>query len=301
MLSPDDILREFLWDRFTELPADQKPKTALVLSGGGARALAHVGVLEVLEREGFAFDIVAGTSMGSMVGSLYASGLPASAIRALAPKMDLAQRKILTPAGMFGLMFRGSLIASDPIHEFVVGALGDKRFDQLARRFGCVATDLRTGEKIIFREGALAPAVRASMNFPGLLAPLEYRHRLLVDGGVVDFVPVDVALLLGGQWILTSLTESEMTRQEIDNVFLSLQQVIDIRGSLLAHSLLRRSDVLIEPKAGHIGTFDFEKADEAMNLGVRAGQSAAPKAKQDLELKTLPAILKEWTAAQGTP
>ena len=298
-LSQDDILREFLWDRFQQLPPGEKPKMALVLSGGGARAMSHVGVLEALERQGFDFDIVAGTSMGSMVGALYASGLKASEIRKLAPKMDLAQRKILKPASMFGLMFRGTLIASDPIQDFVVKTLGDKRFDQLKRPFGCVATDLRTGEKIIFREGDVAPAVRSSMNLPGLLAPMEYRHRLLVDGGVVDYVPVDVAKLLGADWTLSSLTEGQITREEIDNVFTTLQQVIDIRGSLLAHDLLKQSDIVVKPAAGHIGTFDFDKMDEAMNLGVIAGQVAAPKAQEDLAYKTLPFILDEWKGGNG--
>ena len=296
VLSQDDILREFFWDRFQQLPRTERPRLALVLSGGGARALAHVGVLEALVRQGFDFDIVAGTSMGSMVGALYASGMSPSEIRDLTPKMNLAQRKIMTPTTMFGLMFAGSLISSDPIQEFVTKVLGNKRFDQLKRPFGCVATDLRTGEKIVFREGEVAPAVRSSMNLPGLLAPMEYRHRLLVDGGVVDYVPVDVAQMLGAQWILSSLTEGEITRQEIDNVFLTLQQVIDIRGSLLAQNLLRQSDIVVKPAAGHIGTFDFEKADEAIRLGVIAGRLAAPKAKEDLALKTLPAVLKAWQA-----
>lgn len=296
VFSQDDILREFFWDRFQQLPRAERPRLGLVLSGGGARALAHVGVLEALVRQGFDFDIVAGTSMGSMVGALYASGMSPSEIRDLTPKMDLAQRKIMTPTSMFGLMFAGSLISSDPIQEFVADSLGHKRFDQLKRSFGCVATDLRTGEKIIFREGEVAPAVRSSMNMPGMLAPMEYRHRLLVDGGVVDYVPVDVAQMLGAQWILSSLTEGEITNQEIDNVFLTLQQVIDIRGSLLAQTLLRQSDIVVKPAAGHIGTFEFEKMNEAIRHGVIAGRKAAPKAKEDLALKTLPAVLKEWMA-----
>lgn len=292
--TPDAILTEFLWDRFLALPKAERPLAALVFSGGGARAMANAGVLEVLEREGFDFDIVAGTSMGAMIGALYASGLTASQIRALAPKMQLSSREVITPGGMLRLLLRDRLINTQGFETFLSDAIGERRFDQLERRFGCVATDLRTGEKIIFREGALAPAVRASMNIPGFFEPVQYRHRFLVDGGVVDYVPVDVARGLGAEWILASVAEADVSNEEFDSVFKTLEQVIDIRGRLLSAENLRAADVVIRPAAGHLSTFDFARAQEAMNLGVLAGQKRAAAAKQSLALKSLPQIHAKW-------
>jgi NTE family protein len=159
--------------------------------------------------------------------------------------------------------------------------------------------DVYTGESIIFRDGDLAPAVRASMNIPGIFSPIEYRHRFLVDGGVVDYIPIDAARLLGAQWILASITESDYTVTRPKSVLDSLEQVIDIRGALLSREQRKAADFLIEPPVGDIGMFEDNRIPEALEKGVMTASKRLSAAEESLILASLPGISTSWTGAQG--
>ena len=160
--------------------------------------------------------------------------------------------------------------------------------------------DIYTGEAIIFRDGELAPAVRASMNLPGIFRPLEYRHRYLVDGGVVDYIPVDAAHLLGAEWTLASVTETDFTTARPKNVLDSLEQVIDIRGAYLSREQRKQADFLIEPQVGDISIFDAKRVPEALEKGVISASRRILAAEESLILASIPRLAGAWMAAEPT-
>lgn len=290
--SDDDIVREFLWEQFRGLDADERPKVGVALSGGGARGFAHTGVLEVLHDAGFPIDCLSGSSMGAVIGAFYCSGMPVSKIWELGRKASFSNiSKDFKKVRLLRLLVSDKLFSSKDMEDFIAENIGDLKFSRMNIPFACVAMDLKTGEKIVFKNGSVALAVRASMNLPGLFAPVEYRHRYLVDGGVVDFIPVDVAKMLGADWVLASVTEGDFSRSDVDNVFLSLQQVIDIRGALLAKSSKRMADFVIEPEVGDIKSSELTRSLEAGEEGVVKAYAGLKKAKESLILFSLPWIL----------
>lgn len=177
------------------------PTLGLALGGGGARGLAHVGVLRVLEAEGFDADVVAGASMGGLIGAAYAAGFPVEAIER--EVLGLSQRTRLlrfadwlpTLQGLFsGRKFEAYL-------DSVMGA--DLRFEDLRRPLALAATDLRSGREVVLREGRVVPAMRATMSIPGIFAPVEWEGGVrLVDGGILNNVPADLARALGADVVV---------------------------------------------------------------------------------------------------
>ncbi|MEA3306743.1 MAG: patatin-like phospholipase family protein [Elusimicrobiota bacterium] len=276
----DEILTDILWAKVINLSPPDRPAVGLALSGGGARGFAHVGVLDVLSSAGFPIDYISGTSMGSVIGALYSSGMKMDGIWNFG--RETASRKIskdFSGLKAINLIFRDKLITPKYITEFIETSLGTYTFENLKYPFACVAMDFKTGEKIIFNSGPVDIAVRSSSNLPGIFKPIKYRHRYLVDGGVVDFLPVDVAKLLGAEWVLASVTESA---PEVlpENVLLSLMQVIDIRGSLLSAQAQAEADFVLKPAVGSIKTADFDKCIEAGEIGLMEANSELKKLKR---------------------
>ncbi len=267
----------------------------IALSGGGSRGYAHVGVLERLESNDFPIDVVAGTSMGAVIGVHYADGIHPSKIREMAENSGWTQGTNISAVRLLNLMISDQLLSTKRIEDYISEHIGEKLFRELKKPFGCVATDIKTGEKIIFREGKVAPAVRASMNLPGLFAPVEYRHRYLVDGGIVDFVPVDVAKLLGADWVIASVTESDYTRSTFPNVLFALEQVIDISGLILARQSAQKADFIISPDAGDIKIYELWRSGETADRGVLAANAKIDQAKDALILHSTPHLLRRWS------
>ena len=154
--------------------------------------------------------------------------------------------------------------------------------------------DIYTGEAIIFREGELGPAVRASMNLPGIFEPVAYRHRYLVDGGVVNYIPIDAAKLLGAEWVLSSITENDYRAVKPKTVLDSLEQVIDIRGAFLSREQRKRADFIIEPAVGDIGMYEASRSHEALSKGVIAAQAGLKPAMESLILHSLSFLQKDY-------
>ncbi|HEX6037392.1 patatin-like phospholipase family protein, partial [Longimicrobium sp.] len=198
---------------------------ALVLSGGGSRGLAHPGSLLALEERGYDADIVAGTSVGALVGALYAAGYPADEIQRLvravrwgelftaAPSVIGPERAVRYPLVNYDLQtdplrYPRGFVPQWRMNRALVQLLFDAEsrargdFDRLARRFRVVATDLRTGEAVVLARGDLARAVRASFAVPGVFAPVEWEGRTLIDGGVADNLPLDAARQLGARYVV---------------------------------------------------------------------------------------------------
>lgn len=276
----DEILREFMWDRLSATGPSGRPSVGLALSGGGARGFAHTGVLEALGYAGFPVDSVAGTSMGAVIGALYASGMDVPEIwkfadrtRAMKLSRDFRGVKFL------GLLLADKLITPTYIDRFIDDNLGSLSFDGLRVPFACVALDFRTGERIILRDGPLGAAVRASVNLPGVFAPFKYRHRYLVDGGVVDFIPVDAVRTLGADWVLASVT-SGSSDELPGNVLESLLRAMDIQGHLLAEKSEKKADFVIRPQVGGIKMTDFEECASAGEAGLTEAARRVDRARE---------------------
>ncbi len=294
-LSAEALLRDHLWREVRQAPAGRRPKVGLVLSAGSLRGVAHVGVIQVLEDAGFPIDSVAGTSMGAVIGSMYAAGMTAKMLREFTSTFKVGTGNDISSARLISLLLFDKLLSSEKTEQMLRKQIGSIRFDQTLKPFACVSMDVYTGEAIIFRDGDVAKAVRASMNLPGIFRPLEYRHRFLVDGGVVDYIPVDASRLLGAEWTLASVTETDYTTARPENVLESLLQVIDIRGSYLSHEQRKQANYLIEPAVGDIGMFEDHRVLEAIDKGVIAASARLNGAKESLILASIPKLADGWT------
>jgi NTE family protein len=172
-----------------------RKRVGLALGGGGARGMAHVGVIRVLERAGIAVDCIAGTSAGSLVGVAYAAGLNSDQLLEMALRMRW--RDILQPVWP-----RQGFISFAKLESFLARSLGDLTFADLKIPYAAVTADLATGKQVVLREGRVARAVRASCSVPGIATPVEIDGRLLVDGGVVNNLPISVVRNLGADVVI---------------------------------------------------------------------------------------------------
>jgi len=287
------------------LPAlAESERIGLVLGGGGARGAAHVGVLKVLEEQQIAVDLIVGTSMGAIVGSLYASGYRPDEIEAILHRIDWSdtlrdqsQRALQSPQrkadaalipstleigiGPEGLRVPQGLLQGQKLglllRELLVGTRRVDHFDQLPIPFRAVAADLVTGEMVVLESGDLVDAVRASMSVPGAFQPIRIDDRLLVDGGIVDNVPVDVARSMGAtRLIVVDVGAGLMNEDDLGSPASVTMQVISIlmeRQTRNTLALADPSDVVIRPDLGDIGSADFDRAVEAVPLGEVAALS----------------------------
>lgn len=295
-LSADALLRDHLWREVRQAPSGRRPRVGLVLSAGSLRGVAHVGVIQALEDAGFPIDLVAGTSMGAVIGSMYAAGMTPKRLRDFATSINVGSGNNLSSSSLISLLLFDKLLSSENTEIMLRKNIGGIRFDQTLKPFACVSMDVYTGEAIIFRDGDVAKAVRASMNLPGIFRPLEYRHRFLVDGGVVDYIPVDAAKLLGAEWTIASVTETDYTTSRPENVLESLLQVIDIRGSYLSREQRKQANFLIEPPVGDIGMFEDHRIVEAIDKGAVIAASRLEAAKESLIMASISRLSAGWSA-----
>lgn len=284
--------------------APERPRIALVLSGGGARGLSHVGVLRVLEEARVPVDIVVGTSMGAIVGGLYASGLDArqleQAVLALdwvgmfernEPRQQLSQRQKeedfelapLTELGFRDGEFRiptGALSSRSlelALRRNTHHARWIDRFDELPTPFRAVATDLETGDPVVLGQGDLATALRASMSVPGVFAPVERDGRVLGDGGLVNNLPVDIARRLGADTVIAVNIGTPLAGRETLNSLVGITaQMVNILTEQNVRrnmALLAPTDLLLLPDLGRHTSADFSRAADLIRIGYDYGRS----------------------------
>lgn len=280
-----------------------RPRIGLVLSGGGARGAAHIGVLKALEEMRVPVDAISGTSMGAVVGGLYAAGMPAAEIEKLMTSIDwqdafrdrtsredLAFRRkqddadfpVRLPLGLKGgrFLLPKGLIQGQKLQQTLRAATLPvahvERFDDLPIPFRALATDLETGEAVILDHGDLTGALRASMSIPGVFAPVEIENRLLVDGGVANNLPIDEARALGADIIIVSdvsfplqLREQLNSPIEISNQMLA---IMVRRETLRQRAQLGVRDVVIEAPLGGASSFDFTRVSSAIAIGEQETQ-----------------------------
>jgi NTE family protein len=282
-------------------------KIGLVLSGGAARGLAHIGVLKALEEQGVPIHAIAGTSMGAVIGGLYASGYSAAEIEALALRMDWQQVLSDSPPrkdipfrrkqddrdflvqqqlsfrddGSLGLplgVIQGQNLALW-LESLLVNSSDTRDFDHLPIPFRAVATDIASGEKIVFRTGHLPLAIRASMSIPAVFAPVEVDGRLLVDGGMVDNIPIDVARSMGvDRVIVVDIGTPLMERKELLTVVDVLNQSTTLMtrsNSELQLATLKADDILVQPDLSGYGSTDFGQVTPLITAGYDATQRLA--------------------------
>jgi NTE family protein len=260
--------------------AKPRPKIGLVLSGGASRGFAHVGVIKVLEAEGIPIDIIVGTSAGSLTGALYA-------YYADATKLEKAART-MTEDDVFDYSLPNILVGvvkGERIVAFIRNRIPVRNIEQLKIPFAAVATDLVTGEKVVFKTGPISTAVRASISIPGIFKPLIIGKKILVDGGVVDNVPVDVARSLGADIVIAVDVSSPSRNDDIKNVIDVIMQTFNIMGNEISKYQIKDADVIIRPNVSSVGMIDFNKKTFLMLEGEKAARAALPKIREAIEKK----------------
>ena len=290
----DDILRQFMWQRFIELPKEARPKIGLALSAGGVRGFAHVGVLEVFSNARLPIDYLAGTSMGSVVGGFYAAGLPTDKLWELGEHISL---KTITPdfnvMGLFRFLFARKLPTSANLAKFFEEQLGDKQFEDLAIPFSCSAMDVKTGERVLFNSGPLAIAVRASMNLPGVFEPVQYRHRALVDGAVADYLPVDSVKQMGADYIIASVTPLDFSSKMPSSILGYVNRVSDVRAAAMIEEASKNANFVLTNRVLDTGTLELGKLHQAGEVGVKEAYRNLPALQEDILLEMLPYVFKK--------
>jgi NTE family protein len=280
-----------------------RPTIGIVLSGGGARGLAHVGVLEVLEELRVPVDVIAGTSMGAIVGGLYASGLPSDSLRALVAEIDWELLLSDTPPRSSlafhrraeerrypveleigitgnGLTLPSGLIAGQDMglllrrRSLPVAAVED--FSRLPIPFAAVATDIETGERVVMDGGDLVEAMRASMAIPVVFSPVELDGRILVDGGLVDNMPVELARAMGADVVIAvDASPPLLERERLRTVLGISEQVVTLLGRQDLLREMASADVALDIGFEHVGIFDFRDADSIIAKGAAVARDSA--------------------------
>jgi NTE family protein len=252
------------------------PRIALVLGGGAARGFAHVGVIKVLEAQGLAPDIVVGTSAGSVVGALYASGLSGYELQRRA--MELDERSVSD----WALPNRGFL-KGESLQGYVNEAVKGKTIEQMPRALGVVATDLRSGQQTVFRLGNTGMAVRASSSVPGVFQPVTISGREYVDGGLTSPVPVQAARDMGADIVVAVDIAKNPERAKVRDTIDVLLQTFLIMGRAIAAQELRTADVVVLPATDELATADFQSRHLAVLEGEKAALQAIPALRQKIE------------------
>lgn len=251
------------------------PKIALALGGGAARGFAHVGVIKALEAQGIVPDIVVGTSVGSVVGALYAAGNNGFELQKLAMQMEEGQ------VSDWSLPDRG-VIKGEALQEFVNRAVNQRPLEKLPRLFAVVATDLNSGEAVVFRTGNTGMAVRASSSVPGVFQPVSINGHEYVDGGLVSPVPVRIARSLGADFVIAVDISAKPQYGKTQSMVDVLLQTFAIMGQTINRHELPEADVVIRPNTPGIRATGFQDRHLAVMEGEKAVAALLPEIKARL-------------------
>nr|WP_314902005.1 patatin-like phospholipase family protein [uncultured Deefgea sp.] len=265
-------------------PSPTKPpaqvKVGLALGGGAAKGFAHIGVIKMLEANGVKVEVVSGTSAGSVVGAMYASGMDAFALQERAFSLDESQIRDVNLLG-------GGLVKGQKLQDYVNQLVGNKSIQQFPKPFSAVATELETGNRVAFNRGNAGQAVRASSSIPGVFMPVLIGSKKFVDGGVVSPVPVDSARELGANFVIAVDISSKATGTAATSALGIMHQAFVIMGQKLGEQELARADIVIRPKIGKIGTADFDMKNVAILEGEKAALAMLPLIRQKMTEKAL--------------
>lgn len=243
----------------------KRKKLGLALGSGAARGFAHLGVIEVLEEEGIPIDFVSGCSIGAIIGALYCCGMRAGAILKLAEEVDFWEWiDISIP--------KNGLILGKKIEHLMKKYTDGRTFKDLNKPFTIVATDLESGRRVVFQEGYLYKAIRASIAIPGIFVPAEGEEGTLADGGLVDPVPVDLVKSMGADVVVGVNLASGINEKEIKSIYDVIIRSIDIMQNEIIRLRGIDADILITPDLRGINPVTFNQARECYEIGRAAAR-----------------------------
>jgi NTE family protein len=284
--------------------AEARPKIGLALGSGGARGYAHVGILKILEKEEIEIDFIAGTSVGSLIGSLYALGFDIDEIEKIVLEQDFMEYitfksisfdlKETKDRSVLGFSINiPKLIANPRLPRGLISTVGIRdEFDRISNwahfeydlqiPFKAVATDLITGEKIIMDKGKVSNAVAASISIPGIFSPFEFEDKILVDGGLKDPVPVDVVREMGADIVIAvTLRSVKEEKKEPDNIISIADRSIEIMVEDLTKLSLEGADIILEPS--YVGEVSFLMGEKERVQIINAGEDEATEKMSELK------------------
>jgi NTE family protein len=251
----------------------RQPKIALVLGGGSAKGFAHVGVIRVLEQEKIPIHMIIGTSVGSLIGGLYAANPDSFQLEWIAFKIDRSD--ILDFSIVYSKL---GPVQGAKLESFVEHNAKAKKVEDTKIPFTPVATDLNTGETILLERGSLAKAIHASSSIPGIFVPVTFGNRTLVDGGVTNNVPCDIAKAKGADIVIAVNLQKDVKNQTAAESLIDIiAQSISVMMRESSRSKLASADVVLEPDTKGISMFDFTQKKRLMEEGMKAAREAMPK------------------------
>jgi NTE family protein len=264
------------FDRQAEAP--QRPGIGLALGGGFARGFAHLGVLKVFEQNHIPISHIAGTSVGSIFGAAYASGAPLARILAVSRTIrfrDIARWSVS----------RLGLASNHRLGDLIERVFESKQFEDMKIPLAVVATDLASGDPVVFRQGSLVEAIRASCAYPGLFEPIQIGTRCLADGGLVAPVPTQAALQLGAGIVIgVSLGTQDGSRTPPKNIFQVVARAVSAAQKHQLDTWERHADLVLRPDVQALSWDDFERANEAIEAGEAAARLALPRIQKLLSM-----------------
>lgn len=256
------------------------PRVGLALGGGAARGFAHVGVLRVLEQEKIPVHLIVGTSVGSLIGAIYAHDLNSFELEWTAFALE---KDDLFDFGVLSAFTGMGLVKGDRLEEFVRSRVPVENIENLKLPFAAVATDLNRGVPVVLDRGSVAKAVRASSSIPGVFNPLAYNDKLLVDGGLVENIPIDAARKMGADLVIAVDIGRNVTNFDISNMVDVVLQSVNIMFSENVADKKKTADILITPSVDDIGMFDFNRKKQCMQAGIEATRKALPDIRKKIE------------------
>lgn len=252
-------------------------KIGLALGGGAFRGVAHIGVLQVFEENDIKLSHISGTSIGALIGALYAFDTPVQKM------LEIAREITWLSISNFTLSKMG-LLTNDEIGDIIEDLLGKNRqIEDASVPLSIVATDIEKGSKVVFKKGSLVDAVLASTCIPGIFIPIEIDNRMLVDGALVENVPVTPLQNKGLDKIIAVSLDARRSYSKPDDIIDIIISALDIAIEVHSHSIMKIADMIIEPDVGSYSRFDSKKVEKFYEEGYRSAQNALPQIKKFLK------------------
>jgi NTE family protein len=253
-----------------------RKKVGLALGGGAARGIAHIGVLKVLKAQRIPIDFIAGTSAGSLIAALFAAGVDPNDLEKKAQRLGWMR--------FLGMSIdKKGPFSGEGIENYIESTIGDLKFYELKIPLAIVSTDLRTWTKVVFKEGRVAEAVRASTSIPGVFSPVKLGDRLIADGGILENVPVPTVKSLGAQVVIAvDVIPVKPLDQDAEHMIEVVDRALDIMLRKMSAPAKAQADFVIEPLTEYISSLDLKQASRLIALGEEAALKIIPKLKRKI-------------------
>ncbi|MBN1546028.1 MAG: patatin-like phospholipase family protein [Syntrophaceae bacterium] len=251
-------------------PTARPAKVALVLGAGASKGFAHIGVLKILETQKVPIHMVAGTSVGSFIGGIYAYGYNAYKLQSIAMSIEKEEVTELT-------LPDNGFVGGERLRSFVNTKVMNTPIEKFRIPFYAVATDIKTGEEVVFASGNAGMAIQASCSVPGVFQPARFSGRTYVDGGVVNPLPVDVARRYGADVVIAVDISSSIDRNMPASTLETILKSVDIMYEKISQAQIAKADVVIRPNVSFVGSADFTRRHDAILEGEKAALAAMPR------------------------